>query len=442
MTHFISRTALILLAGSALAACTTYQPSGVEPVRPNFPVRQPPPGQAPPPVNEPGVQPGELPPPSAQPTSPVESRPLDPLPSAEPRPGDSYPPPPPPPVIEYETVTRTSATGQVVDADGPPQSYTVESGDTVYGIARRLNTTRDQLAADNNLSAPNYVIRPGQVLKGPSSKTKAYVVVSGDTLYAIARRFNVSGQAIADANEMQVSDVIRPGQRLILPDGFRDTGPITSTVRVPVASSAPAQTPAPRPQPAPTQPAPTSPPPAQAPARTPPVTTPPPARPSPANPAPAPAPTTPPIVSSARTPADAQISQLGRGRFLWPLRGDMLSTFGPKGTGQRNDGINIRARAGETVRAAAAGDVVYAGDQVPGFGNLVLIKHADGWVTAYGHLSRVDVKMQDKIAQGQQIGQAGATGGVSEPQLHFEVRYAPTPQDRARPIDPMLVLPQ
>ncbi|RYG03674.1 MAG: M23 family metallopeptidase, partial [Caulobacteraceae bacterium] len=103
---------------------------------------------------------------------------------------------------------------------------------------------------------------------------------------------------------------------------------------------------------------------------------------------------------------------------------------------------NIRVSTGEPVRAAAAGDVVYAGDQVPGFGNLVLVKHADGWVTAYGHMSRVDVKMQQKITQGQQIGQAGSTGGVTEPQLHFEVRYAPTPQDRARPIDPKLVLPK
>ena len=117
-----------------------------------------------------------------------------------------------------------------------------------------------------------------------------------------------------------------------------------------------------------------------------------------------------------------------------------MSEFGPKGTGQRNDGINIRAQAGDPVRAAAAGDVVYAGDQVPGFGNLVLVKHADGWVTAYGHLGRVDVKMQQKVVQGQQLGMAGQSGGVSEPQLHFEVRYAPSPTERARPVDPQLVL--
>lgn len=86
--------------------------------------------------------------------------------------------------------------------------------------------------------------------------------------------------------------------------------------------------------------------------------------------------------------------------------------------------------------------MVYAGDQVPGFGNLVLIKHADGWVTAYGHLGRVEVRMQQRVEQGQQIGQAGSSGGVSEPQLHFEIRYAPSPQERARPVDPALVLPK
>ncbi|HMP63564.1 MAG TPA: LysM peptidoglycan-binding domain-containing protein, partial [Phenylobacterium sp.] len=218
MTHFLTRSALVLLASSLVAACTTYQPDGVEPVRPNFPVRQGPAEQAPP-----AVQPGgfpDSPPPSAAPSGAVESRPLDPLPAAPPR-SDGFPPPPPPPAQEFETVTRTTATGQVVDADGPPQTYTVQSGDTVYAIARRLGTTRDELARANNLSAPDYVIRPGQVLSGPSSRAKAYVVASGDTLYAIARRFNVSAQALVEANQMEITDIIRPGQRLLLPEGFR-----------------------------------------------------------------------------------------------------------------------------------------------------------------------------------------------------------------------------
>jgi murein DD-endopeptidase MepM/ murein hydrolase activator NlpD len=153
--------------------------------------------------------------------------------------------------------------------------------------------------------------------------------------------------------------------------------------------------------------------------------------------------TPPPLAPQAAPPVtDAQISALGRGKFVWPVRGEILSEFGPKAGGQRNDGLNVQAQAGEPVRAAAPGDVVYAGDQVPGFGNLVLIKHADGWVTAYGHLSHVDVKMQQRVIQGQQIGQVGSTGGVPEPQLHFEVRYAPSPLERARPIDPRLVLPK
>jgi murein DD-endopeptidase MepM/ murein hydrolase activator NlpD len=104
--------------------------------------------------------------------------------------------------------------------------------------------------------------------------------------------------------------------------------------------------------------------------------------------------------------------------------------------------VDLSSPQGTTVRAAAAGEVVYAGDQVPGFGNLVLVKHADGWVTAYAHLDRTSVQMRQAVMQGQEIGEVGSSGGVSEPQLHFEVRYAPSPTDKARPVDPMLVLPR
>jgi murein DD-endopeptidase MepM/ murein hydrolase activator NlpD len=142
-------------------------------------------------------------------------------------------------------------------------------------------------------------------------------------------------------------------------------------------------------------------------------------------------------------PTDAQVSQAGKGRFQWPIRGEILSDFGAKPGGQFNAGIDIQAEAGAAVRAAADGDVVYAGDKVPGFGNLILIKHTDGWVTAYAHLGRVDVKNRDKVTQGQQIGEAGNTGGVPEPQLHFEVRYAGSADEVARkPVDPKLVLPK
>ena len=102
--------------------------------------------------------------------------------------------------------------------------------------------------------------------------------------------------------------------------------------------------------------------------------------------------------------------------------------------------MDIGGSTGQPVTAAAAGEVVYAGNQVPGFGNLVLIKHEGGWVTAYAHLSRTEVKIKDHVSQGDEIGQVGTSGGVTSPQLHFEIRYAPSQRDKARPIDPTLVL--
>nr|7QRL_C Chain C, DipM [Caulobacter vibrioides]7QRL_D Chain D, DipM [Caulobacter vibrioides] len=148
------------------------------------------------------------------------------------------------------------------------------------------------------------------------------------------------------------------------------------------------------------------------------------------------------IIETAAAPTEAEIIASGKGKFAWPLRGDIISSFGVKGTGQRNDGLNIRAPQGTPVLSSADGEIAYAGNQVPTFGNLVLVKHADGWVTAYAHLSSTNVKMRQQVKQGEQLGTVGATGGVNEPQLHFEMRYAPTVKDKAKPVDPALVLPR
>lgn len=137
----------------------------------------------------------------------------------------------------------------------------------------------------------------------------------------------------------------------------------------------------------------------------------------------------------------AEIASAGRGRFAWPLRGALIAGYGEQGPGQRNDGLDIAANLGDPVRAAAAGEVVYAGDQVPGSGKLVLVKHPGGWVTAYAHLSRIEVRMRDPVAQGQELGQAGQTGSVDRPQLHFEIRYASSPEVKATPINPISLLP-
>jgi murein DD-endopeptidase MepM/ murein hydrolase activator NlpD len=345
-----------------------------------------------------------------------------------------------------------SASGRVVNVPGRASSYTVRRGDNLAKIADRLNTTVSALKADNRLKGSS--VRPGMVLKGPrTAASKAYVAASGDTVDEVAGRFGVSSRALRAENGLGRSARIRPGQKLRLPPGYRDRGPArppTSTAYDPrpprarepeaepprISPPAIGETPRSReiPPALPSQPQP----------YVPSAPTPRPRRYVSPNATPAlPLGTAPPVAPQAAAPVtDAQISALGRGVFVWPVRGDVLSEFGPKAGGQRNDGLNVQVESGAPVRAAAAGDVVYAGDQVPGFGNLVLIKHADGWVTAYGHLSHVDVKMQQRVAQGQQIGQAGSTGGVPEPQLHFEVRYAPSPMERARPVDPRLVLPR
>ena len=119
----------------------------------------------------------------------------------------------------------------------------------------------------------------------------------------------------------------------------------------------------------------------------------------------------------------------GDGHFIWPLTGRIISTFGSVGNGERNDGINIAARLGEPIHAAAGGTVTYAGNELKGYGNLILIRHDDGYVTAYAHAQSIGVNRGDHVEKGQVIGLAGATGDVASPQLHFEIRRGVEPVD-------------
>jgi len=121
--------------------------------------------------------------------------------------------------------------------------------------------------------------------------------------------------------------------------------------------------------------------------------------------------------------------------LVWPVEGRLLSGFGAKPGGRYNDGINLKAAKGDAVRAAADGTVAYAGDAIPGFGNLLLIKHAGGWVTAYAHNEALLVTLGTKVRGGEPVARAGATGAVDSPQLHFEVRRGRTA------VDPLLYLP-
>lgn len=143
-------------------------------------------------------------------------------------------------------------------------------------------------------------------------------------------------------------------------------------------------------------------------------------------PAPTTAPTTrtlPPVASYATTPT-----------FAWPLTGQVISDFGSGGSGERNNGINIAAVEGTPIRASAAGTVSYAGNELRGYGNLVLIKHDDGYVTAYAHAERIVVQRGDTVTKGQVIAYAGSTGDVTTPQLHFEIRHG------VQPVNPRTLL--
>ena len=120
--------------------------------------------------------------------------------------------------------------------------------------------------------------------------------------------------------------------------------------------------------------------------------------------------------------------------MVWPVQGPVLSPFGLKGSGLNNDGINIGAPKGAPIVASAGGIVVYAGNEMKGFGNLILIRHEEGWVTAYAHLDRMLVSKDAVVAQGDMIGTVGKTGNVASPQLHFETRL------KDKPVDPATVI--
>jgi murein DD-endopeptidase MepM/ murein hydrolase activator NlpD len=131
--------------------------------------------------------------------------------------------------------------------------------------------------------------------------------------------------------------------------------------------------------------------------------------------------TTPPV---AKAPVIEPVMS-GADKFRWPISGKVITDFiSSKGTG-----INIEAPEGASVRAAENGQVIYVGSGVEGYGNLILIRHANGYVSAYAHLKSVAVNKGDNVTRGDNIGAAGMTGSVSRPQLHFELRKGATPVD-------------
>ena len=139
-----------------------------------------------------------------------------------------------------------------------------------------------------------------------------------------------------------------------------------------------------------------------------------------------------PAAAATPTPAKAAEATGSLETFRWPVRGRIIAAYGAKTNGKSNDGINVAVPEGTPVKAAEDGVVAYAGNELKGYGNLVLVRHSNGYVTAYAHASQLMVKRGQSIKRGQVIAKSGQTGDASSPQLHFEIRKGSTPVDPLR----------
>lgn len=250
---------------------------------------------------------------------------------------------------------------------GTPETVTVEKGDTLYSISKRYDMPLRDLIDANSLKPP-YTLKVGQVLRLPASTY--HVVSRGDTLYSISRQYNANIADLKRINNLSYPYTLAVGQKVILAGSARS---LSATANPPpkrkyTARAAPRKT------------------------------------------------------TSRPARGSYTVVQKRSSKFSWPVRGTIVSKFGTIGKGRANDGINIKAARGTAVKAADAGTVAYAGNELKGFGNLILVRHNDGWITAYAHNDRLLVKKGQKVRRGEKIATVGATGGVNSPQLHFEIR--------------------
>jgi murein DD-endopeptidase MepM/ murein hydrolase activator NlpD len=334
------------------------------------------------------------------------------------------------------------------------REHVVERGETLYGVARQNGVEASSLAEANHLNPP-FILKSGTVLTLPAPASSSAVTV------APALAPLPAGPVVTPLPAGPVAIAPRAGSSTVT---VTTLPPPTLPTAAPTPASAPtalAPPPPPSSQPPPPPAKPAALPPAAVPEGNPsptplqPVDQPPPAKlaphaaavPPPATPAPQPVVVPPPGGESGAKPDDeasatavaalvANHAEPAAPLFLWPVRGRILSVFGTEAGGVHNDGINIAAPQGTTVSAAESGTVAYAGNELRGFGNLLLIKHADGWVTAYAHNEVLLVKKDQKIRRGQPIARVGNSGGVNPAQLHFELRRG------TKAVDPLDHLPQ
>jgi len=298
--------------------------------------------------------------------------------------------------------SASPAYGSVAGSDGVVR---VSRGDTLYSISRANNIDVKDLIAANNLQPP-YQLSVGQQIRLPGSSGQSTVataspvqtvspqqdgshkVAGGETLYSLGRTYNISPMSIAKANNLNAPYSLKGGQVVRIPSGGQvGTSPVLANDTTGQSSGAP---------------------------------------------------TTNTTTSAKSSAIPAPLPEPGMrtsSTFRWPLKGRVISAYGPKTNGSRNDGINIAVPEGTSVRAAENGVVAYSGNELKGYGNLILIRHEGGWVTAYAHNKTLHVKRGDKVTRGSVIAKAGSSGSVSSPQLHFEIRKG------AEAVNPMKHLP-
>jgi murein DD-endopeptidase MepM/ murein hydrolase activator NlpD len=333
------------------------------------------------------------------------------------------------PEVTGSVTPKPAASGHWSRDGGTP--VTVGQGDSVDSIARRHGVPASAIIQTNNITAAT-VIHPGQQLVIPryvpspvasatppasrpapplhkptaapamsqAGNPGVHVVTAGETLSKISRLYGKPVAEIAKANNMQVSTPLKIGDRLVIPGVRTSAGksnPTTGNAAAPVVAHA-----KPAAALAPSEPEPTS--------------------------------SASVFAPVAATPGtkDAAKSADGAGalpKFRWPANGRVIAGFGPTTNGQQNDGINIAVPENTPVKSAEDGVVAYAGNELKGYGNLVLVRHPNGYVTAYAHAKELLVKRGDQVKRGQVIARSGQTGNVNAPQLHFEIRKGASPLD-------------
>lgn len=278
--------------------------------------------------------------------------------------------------------------------------HTVLEGDTVYEIAQNYQLPMREIITINNIQAP-YKLRAGFRMKLPAPNE--HEVKEGDTVELIAKMYEVSPSQLVKLNDLIYPYRLALGQKLRLPttapkvaaiqpqpaqSWTGNSASVQGVERAPIeqqqqtSSATQSNTVTPERKPARVQKA-----------------------------------STPRKIPQSETP---RLS--GNGQFMRPVNGRIISSYGPKADGLHNDGINIKAAKGAPVRAAQDGVVVYTGDDLEGYGNLILVRHDKGLMSAYAHLDKTLIKRGDKVKQGQSIGTVGSSGHVDSPQLHFEIR--------------------